>query len=224
MWAAEEHPTLLSLAPDKIIRNIDGVVKHFAKDGLTGDQYLDAAKKHPSLFFRKSETIIGHINQVIDMYKKGLLASDNRRQPEKDTSPHDPHDLKPVFDFLMSKPQLMCLSNDNYTLRAIYSANRPTPPSFNILRKPKGKVEDELRKRLGHPDKNIPVQKIHMPKGLYDEHGNAIEKHASYKKISDRHRRSMMKPYAENLLLRALIHEGLLEGELEQNTEQRGRT
>ena len=130
--AALKQPTLFTQKPETLTKNITGVANHFKNDGLSLKNYLSAALKQPTLFYQKPETLIGHINSVIEMYQKGWIAfhGSSKRRKDATQTHHDTSNLKPVFDFLVNNPALMCLADGNYTLRAIYSAVTHPPPLF----------------------------------------------------------------------------------------------
>jgi hypothetical protein len=186
--AAVLSPTLFCQAPATISNNIETVATHFASDGLTLPEYLRAAVKRPGLFYQSPDTIIGHVNQIIDLHRQGLV----HFRGEENAPPDQP--LRPMFDFLINKPDFFTLAADNFTLREIsahVTGERPT--STGLLRRARYRVESELSEALGHADQRVPVPKEPSPQ----EGGDA-----------NRH--------ARNLLLRALIREGIVKGTLER--------
>lgn len=111
---------------------------------------------------------------------------------EESVPPHQP--LRPLFVFLVNSPAYFCLADANFTLREIsahVAGERATGTA--LLRRPRQDVEQELRERLGQPDADMPVAKILSP----SNGGN-------------------LGPHARNILLRALIREGIVRGTLER--------
>jgi hypothetical protein len=184
--AALKQPQLFSLPPATVARNIMGVAEHFAADGLATPDYLKAAVKFPSLFTQSPATIIGHVNLLIDLQRQGLISF-------KDEAPPD-QPLRPLFAYLVKNPKFFSLADENYTVREIsthVSGGRPNGTA--LFWPPRHKVESKLAEELGHSDLATPVPKEPSP----EEGGNARQ-------------------HARNLLLRALIREGIVKGTLER--------
>lgn len=186
LTAALKQPQLFSQSPATIARNITGVAEHFAADGLTVRDYLTAALKQQQLFTLSPATVIGHVNLMIDLQRQGLISF-------KDEAPPD-QPLRPLFAYLVRNPKFFCLADENYTVREIsahVSGSRPNGTA--LFWPPRHKVESKLAEELGHSDQATPV-----PKELSPEEGGNARRHA------------------RNLLLRALIREGLVKGALER--------
>ena len=99
-----------------------------------------------------------------------------------------PTDTATVLNYMLSNHSLFSLSDDNFALREIYARVTQSPPSQNLLRKSRKEVEDTLAKALGHADRKEAVPKA----GPDAEAGT----------------------HARNLLLRALVREGMVQGRL----------
>lgn len=184
--AALKHPQLFSVPPATVSSNILGVTDHFAADGLPTRDYLRAALKQPQLFSQSPATIIGHVNMIIDLQRQGLVSFKDEAQPDQP--------LRPLFAFLVNNPKFFSLASENYTVREIsahYSGYRPNGSS--LFWRPRHQVESELTEALGHCDQDTPVPKEPSP-----EQGGDANRHA------------------RNLLLRALIREGIVKGTLER--------
>ncbi len=186
--ATKKKPQLFYQSPATITRNITGVAEHFAADGLTTRDYLRAALKQPQLFYQTPATIIGHINLIIDLHRQGML-----RFPGEESAP--PHQrLRPLFAFLVQNPMYLTLADDNFTLREISAhVTGQQPSGAGLLAVPRRRVESELTEALGHSHADAPVAKVDRP----------VEG-------------SNLGPHARNLLLRALIREGIVKGTLER--------
>ncbi len=212
---AKRQPALFHQKSKTVIGNIEDVVNHFKAAGLTTTDYLHAARLQPTLFYQDPTTLIKNINMVIGMYEKELIVWGGKRAPKKQP---DVRDHKPVLNFLITSPMFMCLSQNNYMLRTMHLATTQTRAPFRILSKAKGKVEDELRTHLGHADKTLPVPKTPEPEGLNDASGNATGKDAFGQEITHQERLARIAPHAKNMLLRALIREHIVAGELWQDS------
>jgi hypothetical protein len=143
--AAVKQPQLFHQAPATIIANIEGVAGHFHDHGLTLDNYLRAAVKQPPLFYQSPGTIIRHVTLIINLHHQGWLAFPGEATPA--------HPLKPMFDFLVKNPLLLCLSDDNYALREAYA--RLTGKRFkgtSLLTRPRHQLEQEFALVLGRAD------------------------------------------------------------------------
>ena len=185
--AALKRPRLFSQSPTTITSNITGVAEHFATDGLTRGEYLKAALKQPQLFSHAPGTVIGHVNMLINLHRQGLVTFP--AQPDQNQS------LRPVFEFLVKNPVFFSLASDNFTLREISARGTGEQTrGTTLLRRPRHQVESDLAGSLGHSDQKAPVPKVPQPA----------------EKGSDRG------PHARNLLLRALIREGIVKGTLER--------
>src|ERR1700728_544330 len=58
-------------------KNVDEVVQHFSKDGITRAKYVKTALKAPSLFYQNSATIIANVEGVTDHFADdGLTRED----------------------------------------------------------------------------------------------------------------------------------------------------
>jgi len=78
--SAAEQQVLHALADgarldDAKQQNIQRVVSHFAKDGLTMDTYLKAAAEQPQLFRQRPETIISNIAGVVNHFAADGLST-----------------------------------------------------------------------------------------------------------------------------------------------------
>jgi hypothetical protein len=216
--AAVKQPSLFTVKPETVIGNIEGVVRHFAPDGLTSAKYLRLAVKRPALFYQRPETVIGNIEEVARHFAPdGLTRKDYLgaalRQPQlfcqkpktifshvnlieslyRDGSlilprPRHPSETEttPIVNFLIHNPQYFCLSDDNFGLREIHAKVTQAQSSPAFLIRPRKEVESELARALGHADQREPVAKIEASEG----------------------------GYANNLLLRALIREGWVQGRI----------
>jgi hypothetical protein len=164
----------------------EAVPAHFREHGLTVGSYLRAAVLQPSLFYRSPATVIGHVNLLIDLYRQELLSV-----PGQGNTPSD-QPLRPLLAFLVRNPQFFAFADDNYALREIYARTMPEPPQgAALLTRPRHRVERELADALGHDYLDTPVAKAPAPSA-----GGEPGAHA------------------RNLLLRALIQEGLVKGTL----------
>ena len=219
LHAALGQPFLFSMKPSTVIGNIKRVVEHFADDGLTTADYLHAILQQPSLFADKSERIIARIEGVTShfapegMSRKKYLETALKRPtlfsqssntiiehinildylnkkgliiPSK-RSIENNHNQS-VFNLVYSIPQILSYSNDNLLLREIAATHEGYSLSPTMLKKSRKLVEKELHIALEHYDEKTPVQKVGVEAG--------IGKHA------------------RNLLLRALIREGIAGGRL----------
>lgn len=186
--ATRKKPQLFYQSPATITRNITGVVEHFAAEGLTTRDYLQAALKQPQLFYQSPATIIGHVNLIIDLHRQGLV-----RFPGEESAPPD-QPLRPLFAFLVQNPMYLTLAADNFTLREVSARVREQQPRGTaLLTAKRHRVESELAEALGRSDAKAPVAKVERPAEGSD-----------------------LGPHARNLLLRALIREGLVKGTLER--------
>jgi hypothetical protein len=217
--AAIRLPQLFHQKSRTVINNIENVVHHFAADGMTNSSYLRAARTYPQLFAQKPKTLIGNIEEVTNYFAAdGLIRKDYLRatlkQPqlfvqkpktvighvnlltalcnEGVLTVYKTMDNTPVratvLRFMINTPQYFALADDNFTLREIYGRVTDAPPSSALLRKSRRQVENELAKVLGHADLQEPVPKLERDDGQGQ--------------------------HARNLLLRALIREGTVRGEL----------
>jgi hypothetical protein len=188
LHAALKQPSHFSQAPATIISNVETVVDRFHAQGLTLRDYVQAALRRPALFGQAPATIIGHVNQIIDLHRHGLA-----RFPGEDSAPAD-QPLRPLFAFLVKRPLYFSLASDNFTLREIAAqVTGDRPRGAALLRRSRHQVERELTKALGHPDQHVPVPRQPPP----HEGGDA-------------------RRHAHNVLLRALIREGIVRGTLER--------
>jgi hypothetical protein len=195
--AALKAPRLFVQSADATERHIRDLVKQFKNDGLTVSDYLHkAALKRPALFCRNADSVASRVRLIIDAYQKELV---HFKTSEK-TAPED-KPLKPVFDFMLSYPALLTYSNDNIYLRSLYAAVTGDRGQRRFAAK-RHDVERGLREALGHPDAETPVEKI--PDPAPDE--------------------TVTPSYANNLLLRALIREGLMKGALAPQTAAPSRS
>jgi hypothetical protein len=125
---------------------------------------------------------------LIDLHCQGLV-----HFPGEENAPPD-QSLQPLFAFLIRNPVFFCLADDNYALRSISAHARGERSSgVQLIKRTRHRVEQELSQALGHDDLDAPVPK---------------EPHPSEGGDPDRH--------ARNLLLRALIREGMVKGKLER--------
>jgi hypothetical protein len=186
--AAIRHPQLFLHRPQTLIANVEGVTDHFRAAGLSVADYLRAAVRQPQLFAQRPQTIIGHVNLLIGLYHKDLASFHG----QKDAPPDQP--VQPLFAFLTRNPFFFCLADDNLTLRDIYAGISDKHfASTYFLSKPRQRVEADTAAALGHSDLSRPV-----PKELHPGEGGDLG------------------PHARNLLLRALIREGIVKGTLER--------
>jgi hypothetical protein len=218
--AAIKQPSVFTHTSETIIANVEGVLEHFAADGLTRSDYLRAAIKQPSLLCQRPETIICHIERVAAHFapsgltrgdylkaaiKQPSLFSQNAETiighvnlveelhrkgllPLPNSTRGPPSKMSPVLAFMVNEPSLLTLADDNFALREIAAHVTETPPTTALLRRTRSEVEHELSKALGHDDLNEAIPKIDASAG------------------QDHH--------ARNLLLRALIREGMVKGRL----------
>ena len=107
--------------------------------------------------------------------------------PESTRGP--PTETGSVLKFLTDNPKLLCLAEDNIALREIYARVVQPPPSPTLLRRSREQVENELARALGDANQGELVPKIDPDPSIG--------------------------PYARNLLLRALVREGIVKGRLE---------
>jgi hypothetical protein len=186
--AALLRPTLFTQSPATLTANIESVTGHFRDLGLKLPDYLRAAVKQPQLFYQTPATIIGNVNLLIALQREGLVIFN------KDSEAHSQQPLRPLFDFLIANPAYFCLATDNYALREIYAhTTGDRPAGQGLVRRPRHQVESQLTQALEHGSPRI-----------------AVPKEPSPSEGGDRHR------HARNLLLRALIREGLVKGSLER--------
>ena len=75
--ASIAHPQLASLDRLALVSHVEGVTAHFAEDGLSRADYLDAVAANPLLVRQKGETVIGNIEAVIAAFANDGLT---RRQ------------------------------------------------------------------------------------------------------------------------------------------------
>ena len=139
--AALRHPQLFGQDPETLERNVRDLARIYEKDGFTPRSYVEIALKQPSLFSNSPATIAGRIDTIIDAYKNGLVIF---RKTPYDATAEQP--LKPMFDFLATRAEVLTLGKDNLELRAIYAAQTGMTRSriYKISRK---EVEEELRAR-----------------------------------------------------------------------------
>jgi hypothetical protein len=222
LTAVIKQPAILTRQADTVIENTHRVVEHFTRYGLTYRDYLRAATKQPSLFNQRSETLIANIEGVVThfagdglTYRDYLRAATKQpslftqkpqtiiqhvnlvadlhsqgvlRLPESSRGP--PNEVGSVLPFMVSNPHYFCLADDNFALREIHARVTGRPPSSTVLQTSRSQVEHELAKSLGHSDRDKPVAKVDPDAELG--------------------------PHARNLLLRALIREGWVKGQLER--------
>jgi len=185
--AALDKPSLFYQSPETIENNIRALVKKFEAEGLTVKQYLPAALKQPSLFYRSPETIAGHINLVMDMYRKDKVRFKGEDAEGAEVAFSEHQSMKPLFDFLMKNPVILCLSDDNFGLRELEAGFSERPPKQQVLTQSRHVVEQYMRAGLGYADADQPVAKR---EDLHDNKGK----------------------WAKNMLMRALIREGMVKG------------
>jgi hypothetical protein len=143
--AAVKSRSLFQQSPSTIVANLEKVVAHFREDGLTLKAYIEAAARQPPLFYQSPGTIIGHVTLIIDLHKEGWVTFPG----EADAPPAYP--LKPMFDFLVKRPTLFCLADDNYALRKTYA--RVTGGRFkgaSLLTRSRQQIERALIEAVGH--------------------------------------------------------------------------
>ncbi len=188
------HPSLFTSSPETVEHNIRAVVERFRGEGMTPSQYLNAALRMPTLFVLSPATVIGHIDAVMDLADRRIFVPPKRGSRREPTATNGNPLHAGVIDFLLRNPVIMTLADDNFTLRDIsahVTGEGPSGPAF--LQYPRHKVEAQLANALGHADQNAPVPKASSPQ----EGGDA-----------GRH--------ARNVLLRALVREGIVKGTLER--------
>lgn len=66
--ASTTRERFLRITPEVAVAHVTGVVEHFALDGLTTRQYLQAVLKRPLLLPLKPETVIGNIESVVQRF------------------------------------------------------------------------------------------------------------------------------------------------------------
>jgi hypothetical protein len=85
--AAIAKPSLFGQAPATLIANIETVVAHFGKSGLTLPAYLRCAVKLRSLFYQSPATICSNIEGVVSRFRAdGLTLPDYLRAAIKQPS------------------------------------------------------------------------------------------------------------------------------------------
>lgn len=154
--AALDRPQLFSLSPITIERNISAVAECFVKDGLILKDYLRAALKQPTLFCQSPETISRHIEAVYRLFDDGVFIPP-RSNINGDEPPTNAPRYEPVLDFLMKNPYVMCLADDNFTMRDVHQRMTDGPTDTNLLRRPRHAVQRELMRHLGHDDPKAQV-------------------------------------------------------------------
>jgi hypothetical protein len=162
LQAVVKRPSAISMTPATVVANIRGLAERFTAEGLTAEGYLRAALKNPALFTRSPAVIAGHITIILRLYDDGVftLPHPKRRTPPAAVHPH-PH--APVIAFLLKNPLFLNLEDKNLLLRRYYKEITDAPPSARILTRPRGQIELELMRHLGHDDPARPVPKDANP-------------------------------------------------------------
>jgi hypothetical protein len=143
--AAVRYPPLFYQSPDRLIANVEAVVQHFRRDGLTLANYLRAAVRHPALL-GSPPFIIRNINRVIDLHQQGLLTFPG----QAGAPPGQP--LRPLFDFLVKRPDTFCLSLANYALREEYvRVTGDRPAGAGLLTRSRSRIEQDLARFQKQP-------------------------------------------------------------------------
>jgi hypothetical protein len=137
--AAVRYPGLFYMSPERLIANVEGVTRHFCGQGLTLDAYLRAAVRHANLILRPPASVIRNINRVIRLQEQGLVTFRGRAA----APPGQP--LRPLFDFLVKRPDVFCLSAANYALREEYArVTGDRPGGAALLTRPRSRIERDL--------------------------------------------------------------------------------
>ena len=139
LQATVKQPPLFYQSSATIIGNIESVAGHFRDHGLTITDYMRAAVKQPPLFCQSPATIIRHVKLIINLRRQGFVTFPG----EASATPTQP--LKHMFRFLVNRPLLFCLSDDNYALREAYArliVKRHVGTS--LLTRPRHQVEQEF--------------------------------------------------------------------------------
>lgn len=135
--------------PDTVIANVQAIIRHFAGDGLTLRQYLEACLKQPKLFCQSPAAIIGHLGYLIEMYHRGLLIIPG----EDETPPQQP--LAPLFAFLSQWPMCLTIADDILVLRMRYAeVTGERLEGVKLLSLPRRRIEEALARALAktHPN------------------------------------------------------------------------
>jgi hypothetical protein len=144
--AAARNSALFYMTPDRIIANVETVARHFCGDGLTLAQYLRAAVRLPSLITLSPSGVIRNINRVIDLHQKGLVTFPG----QAGAPPGRP--LRPLFDYLVKRPDAFCLSAANYDLREEYvRVTGDRPAGAGLLTRPRSRIERDLARFREQP-------------------------------------------------------------------------
>jgi hypothetical protein len=213
-------PSLFCRKPESIISNVEGVVSYFAPDGLSTQDYLRALCDQPARFNETPDKVIRRIEGVTGHFAAdgltrrdylraavshpGLfghnpdtiirhvnLLTELHREGKLDLSrarPGTRTGAGPVWDMIMTNPIILSLADDSFLLREIHAAVTDNKLSPSRMKKSRASIERECFERLGHPDPRAPVPNV--------ETTADAGKHA------------------RNLLLRALVREGIVKGRL----------
>jgi hypothetical protein len=144
--AAVRNPSLFYMTPDRLIANVEIVARHFRGNGLTLAEYLRAAVRLPSLITLSPAGVIGNINRVIGLHRQGLVTFPG----QAGAPPGQP--LRPLFDFLVTRPDAFCLSDANYDLREEYvRVTGDRPAGAGLLTRPRSRIERDLARFREQP-------------------------------------------------------------------------
>lgn len=141
LGAATKQPQLFYQKPRTVIGNVEHVVEHFRQDGLTCRKYLRAAVQQPKMFCYTPETIIRHVELITEIYQKGLVELPH---PHRRTRT----DAGRVLAYLIGRPMLFTLSDDNIALREIYAHVTGARTANRVLRASRERIEEELRNAI----------------------------------------------------------------------------
>jgi hypothetical protein len=137
--AAVLQPPLFCMSPVRLIANVEAVVQHFWGQGLRPTEYLRAAVRHPGLIAQPPASVIRNINRVIRLQEQGFVTFRGQgAAPPGGT-------LRPLFDFLVKKPDVFFLSASNYDLREQYvQVTGDRPAGAGLLTRPRSRIERDL--------------------------------------------------------------------------------
>ncbi|HUY91926.1 MAG TPA: hypothetical protein VMV10_24510 [Pirellulales bacterium] len=216
MRQALTFPVLFKLPPATLISNFDPVVQYFEADGLTRSKYLRVVQSNARLWATRPETVISNINEVatalastgltrrnyltLACKRPALFASNPKTimtnfhrlnsalgRTMIEIQPHQASEKSSrlALDIVSRNPNLLTLSETDIYLRELLATLQGT--SFKASRN-KSEIEKRIANALGHDNLNDPVPPI--PDGM------------------------ALDSFTGRLLLRALIHEGLIRGRL----------
>ncbi len=220
--AALKRPPLFSAKPKTIIGKIDKTYSHFKNDGLTIEAYLKAAIKWPTLFTQLPETTANHINLAYFLYEKGFLGD---LEPKTLLDKNVKRDTKRVIDFLLKYPGFLSLSDKNYILRAVHTVVTGMQHSpVRFFSKRNNEMNINLREALWSEETNAnkETQTYHISSKKYKDLDIPIPKvcfPGGAENLSREKQHRIMGPHSRNLLLRALIREGMIKGKLEDGRD-----